>query len=135
MNSIFIEATASYSLNDIFTIGCGFQQNIFDLKDDVVAFHLPTMRYNTYTVIHLMNDKLTIRPTLAFTDKVKYINGIGDVDKLNTMLSFNASINYTIGDNFGLFVAGKNLLSNNYAEYYGYDDIGLHVHGGITLKF
>ena len=84
---------------------------------------------------NLMNDKLTIRPTLAFTDKVKYINGIGDVDKLNTMLSFNASINYTIGDNFGLFVDGKNLLSNNYAEYYGYDDIGLHVHGGITLKF
>ena len=135
MNSIFIEATASYSLNNIFTIGCGFQQNVFDLKDDVVAFHLPTMRYNTYTVINLMNDKFTIRPTLAFTDKVKYINEIGDVYKLNTMLSFNTSINYTIGDNFGLFVDGKNLLSNNYAEYYGYDDIGLHVHGGITLKF
>lgn len=135
MNSVFIEATASYSLNDIFTIGGGFQQNIFDLEDDVVAFHLPTMRYNAYTVINLMDDKLTIRPTLAFTDKVEYINENGDVDKLDAMLSLNASINYIIGDHFGLFVDGKNLLSNNYEEYYGYDDVGLHVHGGITLKF
>lgn len=135
MNSVFIEATASYSLNDIFTIGGGFQQNIFDLEDNVIAYHLPSMRYNAYTVIHLLDDNLTIRPTLAFTDKVEYINSSGTVDKLDPMLSLNTSINYSIGDHFGLFIDAKNLLANNYAEYYGYDDVGIHVHGGITLKF
>jgi len=49
MNTVFIEANASYELNDRFTIGGSFQQNIFDLADDVVAFHLPSMRYNAYT--------------------------------------------------------------------------------------
>ena len=135
MNSVFIEATASYSLNEIFTIGGGFQQNIFDLADNEIAYHLPAMRYNAYTTIHLLDNKLTIRPTLAFTDKVEYLNESGNVAKLDPMLSLNASINYRIGDHFGLFVDGKNLLSNNYTEYYGYDDVGLHVHGGITLKF
>ncbi len=135
MNSVFIEATASYSLNDIFTIGGGFQQNIFDLEDGVIAYHLPAMRYNAYTVIHLLDDNLTVRPTLAFTDKVEYINESGSVDKLDPMLSLNASINYRIGDHFGFFVDAKNVLANNYSEYYGYDDVGLHIHGGITLKF
>lgn len=135
MNSLFVEATASYTLNSTWTIGGGFQQNIFDLKEDVIAFHLPSMRYNAFTVIHLLDDKLTIRPTLAFTDKVEYLTENGIVDKLDPMLSLNASVNYIIGDHFGLFVDAKNLLSNNYAEYYGYDDVGLHVHGGITLKF
>jgi len=51
------------------------------------------------------------------------------------MFALNTTINYKIGDIFGLFVDGKNLLANNYAEYYGYDDVGIHVHGGITLKF
>ncbi len=135
MNSVFIEATASYSLNETFTIGGGFQQNIFDLEDDVIAFHLPSMRYNAYTVIHLLDNKLTVRPTLAFTDKVEFINSNGEVGKLDPMLSLNTTINYKIGDHFGLFVDGKNLFSNNYSEYYGYDDVGLHIHGGITFKF
>jgi len=73
MNTVFIEANASYELNDRFTIGGSFQQNIFDLADDVVAFHLPSMRYNAYTVIHLLDDNLTIRPSIAFTDRVEYI--------------------------------------------------------------
>ena len=135
MNSIFIEATASYSLNEIFTIGGGFQQNIFDLEENVIAYHLPSMRYNAYTVIHLLNDNLTIRPTLAFTDRVEYINENGAIEKLDPMLSLNTSVNYKVGNHFGLFVDAKNLLANNYAEYYGYDDVGIHVHGGITLKF
>jgi len=134
MNSVFIEANASYELNDMFTIGGGFQQNIFDLEDGVIAYHLPSMRYNAYTVIHLLDDKLTIRPTLAFTDRVEYITE-GVVEKLDPMLAFNTTVNFRIGDNFGLFVDGKNLFANNYAEYYGYDDVGIHVHGGITLKF
>ena len=135
MNSVFVEATASYSLNETFTIGGGFQQNIFDLEDNVIAYHLPSMRYNTYTVIHLLDNNLTIKPSLAFTDKVEYINPNGDVDKLDPMFSLNTEVNYSIGDNFGLFVDAKNLLANNYAEYYGYDDVGIHIHGGITLKF
>lgn len=135
MNSVFVEATASYSLNETFTIGGGFQQNIFDLEDGVIAFHLPSMRYNAYTVIHLLDKNLTIKPSLAFTDKVEYINLNGDIDKLDPMLSLNTAVNYSIGNNFSLFVDAKNLLANNYAEYYGYDDVGIHVHGGITIKF
>lgn len=134
MNTVFIEANASYELNDRFTIGGSFQQNIFDLADDVVAFHLPSMRYNAYTVIHLLDDNLTIRPSIAFTDRVEYITE-GAIEQLDAMFALNTTINYKIGDIFGLFVDGKNLLANNYAEYYGYDDVGIHVHGGITLKF
>lgn len=135
LNTVFIEATASYTLNEVFTIGGGFQQNIFDLADDVIAFHLPSMRYNAYTVIHLMDNRLTIKPSLAFTDKVEYLNIDGEVEKLDPMLSLNSTANLRIGDNFGLFVDAKNLLANNYAEYHGYDDVGIHIHGGITLKF
>jgi len=40
-----------------------------------------------------------------------------------------------LGPNQIYFVDGKNLFANNYAEYYGYDDIGLNIHGGITVMF
>lgn len=135
LNSIFIEATANYTLNEVVTIGAGFQQNIFDLEEGQKAYHIPSMRYNAFGEFTLLESKLTIRPSIAFTDKVDYIDQNGIDQKLDAMLSLNTQVHYKISEHFGLFVDAKNLLANNYSEYYGYEDVGIHIHGGITAKF
>lgn len=135
LDLIYLETTASYELNDIVNIGASFEQNLFDLENDTKAYHLPSMRYHLYSEISLVDGRLRMVPSLAFTDRVDYIDESGNDAQLDAMLALNLQTQYRLSDHIKLFVDGKNLLSNNYAEYYGYDDVGLHVHGGIIVKF
>jgi len=68
----------------------------------------------------------------SFYDVVNTTNTAGEIDG---KFILNAKVNYSINDNFGVFVNGRNLLDNDNVEYYAADRNGMLLMGGLDIRF
>lgn len=135
VSAIFVSGQVDYTLNETFTIGANISQHFFDLEENEKLYHVPSLRMTAFTDINLLDNKLHVRPSVSITDKVDYIDAAGNAQKLDNLLNLSAVADYQILDRIRLFAEVKNILSNNYTEYFGYDDVGLHTHGGLKVRF
>lgn len=132
---VYIHASGSYTINEVYTVGASIQQYFYDLDDNEKLYHVPSLRLKAYADIGLLENKLRVKPSLSLTDKIDYIDLDGNAQKLDNMLNLSAEAEYRIHNNFKVFAEVKNIFDNNYAEYFGYDDVGIHAHGGVKIKF
>lgn len=68
----------------------------------------------------------------SFYDLGNPTNTAGDIDSKYIV---NATVNYSISDNFGVFINGRNLLDSDNVEYYAADRNGRMLLGGLSIKF
>jgi len=58
-----------------------------------------------------------------------------NTSKLDNFVLVDARVSQTIGGNTEIFIAGENLLDEEYEVFKGYPMPGASISGGVTAKF
>lgn len=130
-----IGGNITFDVTDNVSILGGISQNIYTLETEEKAWHLPSFEANGGVQFTSPNQKVKVRGEIFVEDAVPYINNLGEVDNLNTLLDVNVNAEYSLTKNFGLFLDLNNLAGNERQRWNGYPQLSLNVVGGITAKF
>ena len=109
--------------------------NVYSLTNAEKAYGLPAFTLNAGFILNTLENKLNFRGDLFLENGIPYINDEGVTDNLNGLFDLSFGADYSITDNFGLFLQLNNLADNKRERWAGYPTYGINVLAGINLKF
>ncbi|MCC5920378.1 MAG: hypothetical protein LAT68_09015 [Cyclobacteriaceae bacterium] len=125
----------TYSFGNNFSLSSGLQYNIYNTADDIGAWHLPVLEWNT-GVNWLLYSKIRMNA------EVNLMSGIeapdpqtGDINELGFIPNVNLKFDYLYSDRMSIWLAGENLLNQNYQRFQFYPVRGVFVSAGISYSF
>jgi outer membrane receptor protein involved in Fe transport len=98
-------------------------------------WHVPQLDLALYGIISLLDNKVNIRSDIFIRDGVEAQSTNGNEVALDDLFDLNLEATLTPVENVGIYVSGKNILDRTYRRWYGYPNVGIHLEGGIKLKF
>jgi len=133
LSTPYFSGNIDFKLRSNVSIGGWLTQNVFNLKTEESAWHLPSLEANAYAKLSLLDEKIRILGELFISDGVPYINFEGNQRTTNILYDLNFKIEYMPVKNVGLYIKGINLLNSTYERWYGYKNIGSNIAGGIVV--
>ncbi|GLR15491.1 TonB-dependent receptor [Portibacter lacus] len=126
-----------FDVNAEYKFGDQLEMNAhFGIQDyDIYLFHIPTYQFDFGLKYYLLDQKLTINPSLYIRDGVNVFNDDFEDETLPYMLDLNLHADYKIHDQFSLYVQFNNLLGSEYQQWYDYSNFGLNIQGGLKVRF
>lgn len=110
-------------------------QNIYNLKNQDKAWHLPNLDVNVTATYLTLEDKLRLKAELYVENGVPYLNEDGEADNLNGLFDLSFGADYQIAKNFGIFLNLNNVAGNKRERWANFPTYGINVLGGITARF
>jgi len=115
-----------------------------DLRLDISYSYLNTDKPRYYAPAHQFyagamynmgnfNFALNLKQVVGLYTFIDVTDATNDVLQAYTLLDFK--VRYQVIDNLGVFVAGKNLLNQQYETVYGYPMPGINFMAGLTVNF
>lgn len=134
LKSYYISGTVEIPIQNILTVGGSVTKNFFEDVGSGNLWHIPQLDLSLYGVISLLQNKVTIRSDIFIRDGVKAETPNG-MESLDDLFDFNLEATLMPVENIGIYITGKNLLDRTYRRWYGYPNVGIHLEGGIKVKF
>lgn len=110
-------------------------QNIYDLKNQEKAWHLPNLEVNVSVAYKTLKDKLRLKGEIYVENGVPFLNDAGEADNLNGLFDVSVGADYQFAKNIGIFLNLNNLAGNKRQRWANYPTYGINVLGGITARF
>ncbi len=111
-------------------------QNIYDMKNEEKAWHLPSLEGNVGLRYKTLKDqKLHIKAEAYFADAVPYLDENIATQDLNALFDLSLGAEYFVNKNIGIFFDANNLFNNKRQRWYRYPTYGINILGGITARF
>lgn len=79
--------------------------------------------------------KLKVHANLFALSGSDYLVYNKDFGKTKSALDLNAGASYDIGQHFQVWFTANNLFNSHYQRWYGYQNYGINVLGGVMFKF
>lgn len=134
-NAVFIGGNLDFDFSEMISFGGWVTQHFYKLNSLSHTWHTPNFEANAYVASHLINNKLVLRADLFLGSSVPYINKAGEEDDSNLLFDLNIGADYSLSDNFRIYIQGLNLLNNRYERWYGYPSVGINARAGIKWVF
>lgn len=136
VKNIAIDANVHFNINESTQVGAILSHNFFDVTDLDDIYNIPSYRYEAFSKLGFLQDKLHIKGSLGLVDAISYFDYPNNVESNgNSLTDISAEIDYFITPNIGLWAKGNNLLDNKYEALQAYPTVGLNVLGGVLIKF
>jgi len=135
LKSYYVSGSVEVPIKDILTVGGSFTQNFFEDIGSGKLWHVPQLDLALYGIISLLDNKVNIRSDIFIRDGVEAQSTNGNEVALDDLFDLNLEATLTPVENVGIYVSGKNILDRTYRRWYGYPNVGIHLEGGIKLKF
>ncbi|MCZ2101488.1 MAG: TonB-dependent receptor [Chitinophagales bacterium] len=135
LGTTFISGNLDFTFSNTFQFGGWLTQNFLKTDTLAQAWHTPALEANVYTVIHLLDDKLSFRGDVFLGSAVHYIDKLGTEASSGFLLDLSIEADYALFERFHLNLKGMNLFNNQYERYYGYPNVGTQLRGGIKWVF
>lgn len=128
------------------TVNIGGKVNIseYNLSTEEEAWFMPTVRISSDARINI-SEKVFLTGELFFNGETsaRYSDPLATdlsepsyiVRKMPAFVNINASAEYRITDQFGIFVQANNLVNDTYEKYLYYPRLGFNVIGGLNYSF
>ena len=110
-------------------------QNIYDLKTEEKAWHLPSLELSGHAIYTTLDDQLELKASLFLENGVPYKRPDGTPNNLNTLLDLSLGATYYLTDNFGLWAEVNNLFDNERQRWELYPTYGLNLLFGLSARF
>jgi len=118
-----------------FELTTSITQNVYDLKTQEKAWHLPNLEVNVSVAYKTLKDKMRLRGEIYIENGVPYLDENGVQDNLNGLFDISLGADYQIAKNVGIFLNLNNLAGNKRERWANYPTYGINILGGITAKF
>jgi hypothetical protein len=109
--------------------------NIYDMKNEIKAWHLPALEINGALIMKFLDNKLRVKSQVFIENGVPFRLEDGTSDNLNSLFDLSFGAEYAITENFGAFFDINNLLDNERQRWRFYPTYGLNVLVGLTARF
>ena len=111
-------------------------QNIYDVKNEEKAWHLPSLESNIslrYTA--LKKENLMLKAEAYIADAVPFRNSLGVAQDLYSLFDLSLGAEYFVTKNIGVFINANNLFNNKRQRWFRYPSYGINLLGGVTARF
>lgn len=135
LNTLYFSADLRFSVGEKIRFNANGKVNNYTTQTELKAWNLPDFQYQV-SAQYLMKKLLvfeagvngmTKRPNKTITDVVtKDASGFADLF---------LRVDLKIKNTFRLWVQGSNLLNNTYQYWYGYNNYGFTILGGLSASF
>ena len=132
--SYYFSGTVTIPVRDFLNVGGSVTKHIFEDVESNFMWHIPSLDVSLFGELSLLNDKFHIRSDFFIRDGVDAPTLTGN-ETLDDLFDLNLEATIRPSEAFGIYVSGKNLLDRSYRRWYGYPNVGIHLEGGIKLKF
>ena len=135
VNNLYFAADLRFSVGEKLRVGANCKFNNYTTNDQLQAWHLPSLTYalsgqyyvNKNLVAQLGLDGMSRRyNTIQYTGQQIEMKGFTDI---------NLRVDYKVKNLLRIWVQGSNLLNQKYQQWYGYNNFGLTIMGGISAGF
>ncbi|MFZ1789723.1 MAG: hypothetical protein WAT92_15495 [Saprospiraceae bacterium] len=138
MNTVFINGSADFALNDRITIGGILTKNFYgEIAKD--AYGLLSIEGDVYAKLDVIRDRITLKGDLYMADRTSsvYPDVSGRPIQVHTtnLFDLNFGLEGWVTEKVGLYFDAYNVLNNKNVRWYGYPQIGIHFNGGVVAKF
>lgn len=130
-NILEVNLMADYKVNEHLILSTNFEF----IDYSIVAWHLPSYRFDFGLSSYLLDRKLKLNPSLYIRDGVTVLNDEREQEELPYMIDLNFHTQYQIGSQFLLYGEVNNILSSEYQRWYDYSNFGLNAKLGLKIKF
>ncbi|MBT4190894.1 MAG: hypothetical protein HN593_10465 [Lentimicrobiaceae bacterium] len=99
----------------------------FNKPSNIVKFgisYMITSKINLWTEVYYYGERIAMNPNINF-----------NTIKLDPFIDLNIGVDYTLAENFSVFLNVTNVLNNNYQRYLYYPVQSIQIMGGITYRF
>lgn len=135
INNLYCAADLRFSVGEKLRVGANCKFNNYTTNDQAQPWHLPSFSY-ALSGQYYVNQNLTAQMgidgmsrrynTVQFSDKQIEMKGFTDI---------HLRVDYKIKNLLRVWAQGSNLLNQKYQQWYGYNNFGLSVIGGISAGF
>ncbi len=107
----------------------------YQTDDLIEAFHKPSFKAS-YLATYNLYEKILFNLDLYLMGGLTGLNlQSGSLKELDSIVDLNLKADYLVSDQFSIFIAAENLLSNEFERYLNYPSRGLRILAGATLSF
>lgn len=110
-------------------------QNIYTMRNEEKAWHLPIFTFNGGAQYTTLKDKLVVRGEVYLENGVPFRNAKGDAENLNALFDVSLGAEYFFSKNFGAFAKVNNLADNQRQRWQYYPTYGINALAGISARF
>ena len=136
-NVFGITADVSYTATDKLDIDAGVTFLSYSLDSLAEPYQKPTLSANFGLGVMITN-KIRANAKVYYYGERKAANVVspiaGDI-KLDPIFDLNVGVDYSLTDQFNVFLNINNILNQDYQVYYGYPVHGIQIMGGLTFRF
>lgn len=135
VNNLYFVADVRFSIGEKLRVGATGKFNNYTTKNELKAWHLPAFNYSLVGQYNL-NRRFIFQAGVDGMSKRynKQINGNNQL----TMKGFadvHARVDFILKDVVRFWVQGSNLANMKYQSWYGYNNYGITVLGGLSASF
>ncbi|RMG79937.1 MAG: hypothetical protein D6714_15515 [Bacteroidetes bacterium] len=109
--------------------------NVYDLDNEIKAWHLPALEINSALIVRFLENKLRVKTQAFIENGVPYKQADGTSANLNGLFDLSFGAEYLISEHFGAFLDINNLLDNERQRWRYYPTYGINVLVGVTARF
>lgn len=126
-----INLEAQYTISNSLEVFAGFTYTDYS----ITAWHLPSYSFKASANYRLLNEKLTLSPSLFIRDGLTVLNDEAEIEELPYMLDLSIHVNYKLHKQISAFVELNNMLASEYQYWYDYSNFGFNGKIGLSAKF
>jgi outer membrane cobalamin receptor len=116
-------------------VGANCKFNNYTTNDQLQAWHLPSLTY-ALSGQYYVNKNLVAQVGLdGMSRRYNTIQYTGQQIEMKGFTDINLRVDYKVKNLLRIWVQGSNLLNQKYQQWYGYNNFGLTVMGGISAGF
>jgi len=140
ISSMYVSANLTLAPSERINVNFGLTKQILEPHAEGVqeiargSWHLVPLLIESNFSFTIIPDRFKLSAGLYAMEGVRYITEVGASKKTDFGVDVNLGLDAKIVDRVTLFAAGKNILSNKYQRWYGYQNFGANFLGGVKVK-
>lgn len=135
INNLYFASDLRFSVGEKLRVGANCKFNNYTTNDQLQAWHLPSFTY-ALSGQYYVNKNLTAQ--IGIDGMSRRYNTVLKTDRQLEMKGFtdiHLRADYKVKNLVRIWVQGSNLLNQQYQQWFGYNNFGLTVMGGISAGF
>jgi hypothetical protein len=135
INNLYFAADMRFSIGEKLRVGANCKFNNYTTNDQLQAWHLPTFTY-ALSAQYYFNKNITAQTGMdGMSSRYNTIQYTGQQLKMKGFTDIHLRVDYKVKNLVRIWIQGSNLLNQKYQQWYGYNNFGLTVMGGISAAF
>ena len=135
VNNTYFSADLRFSVGEKLRVGANCKFNNYNTSKQAMAWHLPSLTYSLSGQYYVNRNLVAQLGIDGMSRRNNIIKNTTNKLDLKGFTDINLRLDYKIKNLLRVWVQGSNLLNQRYQQWYGYNNFGLSVMGGISAGF